>query len=203
MESEKATVQEKFMLRKFRFFPFIAIMAIMLCARAESAYETGSFLYDHGKLEPSKGFSLVGNSTPVLKEKIELPKSSIYQGTPLVRLSSGSHFTHMGLIQSNGELKKFWGDLENIENKFFGNIPPSPDIDFEKYSIIWFTLAGTNASSAEVLDILEYENAILMKVRVSYSDYGSTYFDLWKIPKTIKPILLQEVYAYDRGRPGV
>jgi hypothetical protein len=190
-------------MKKLGMLSLIVITVIMVYPRAACAQQEQEigYLYEHGKLGPAGGFVLAGNPKPVLKEKIEFPKSSQFSGSPLVRLRDGSRFTHMGLIQSREELKEIWADLTNIENAFFGMIPPVPDIDFEKYSVLWFTLQGYGGSGVKVSDILEYENAILMKASVFYSDFGSSDLLLWKIPKTVKPILIQEAHAYERGGP--
>jgi hypothetical protein len=105
----------------------------------------------------------------------------------------------LGVIQSQQELEKLWSHLSSIDESDYAKVPPAPAINFALYSVVWFTLANTGGSSAEFSDMMEYDNAILMKVKVERSDILSTDLDLWKIPKTVKPIMYQEERSFVPG----
>ena len=61
--------------------------------------------------------------------------------------------------------------------------------DFENDSLIWYSVSGERAVADR---IVEYENALLIKVKAYSSDPASGSFFAWKIPKTEKEILFLE-----------
>ena len=113
---------------------------------------------------------------------------------------------YYGILQTQDQFNALWNMQENTATDFPAlfswMIPPAPEIDFEKYTVLWFSNGGARASFVTLKKILatgDSTHAITIYLDVVHSDFGSRQLNLWRIPKTTGPVVFKETHIYDRG----
>lgn len=101
--------------------------------------------------------------------------------------------TYRGIIQSQLEFARLWEQLENSDSALM------PDIDFNKYSLIWFVPIGARASSVQSIVIVKQPQRTVIKVDLIQSDYFSHALFLWRVPKIEKNVVFEESKELDGG----
>ena len=81
------------------------------------------------------------------------------------------------------------------------NNEPVPEINFSKYSVIWYANRGSGASFVESIEVIGELDKVVTKIGVYYSDFGSSHLNLWKIPKTNKDVVFEESKKYETRGP--
>jgi hypothetical protein len=107
--------------------------------------------------------------------------------------SSYNYSQYRGIFYTQAELKNVWKYMANAYGsgsaaQSQGGEPVMPQIDFSKYSVIWYAVRGSNASAVTVNKVVETTDTIEVYATLLYSDYGSNGLNLWTVPKTDKPV---------------
>ena len=115
---------------------------------------------------------------------------------------------YSGIFRTEVELKNVWKYMVNAYDEVSGlpfpknpNQPMMPQIDFDKYSVVWYADNGSNASFVTMNKVVEYQNLIEAHLTLFYSDFGSSHLNLWTIPKTDKKIRFVETKEYEQREP--
>jgi len=112
---------------------------------------------------------------------------------------------YSGIARTRARFLELWNLQENVMSDFprllNWLIPDPPDIDFNRYSVLWFSNRGERASFVELEKIVHAEegDALEAHIKVVYSDFASKKLNLWRIPKTHRPVVFKEHPVYDRG----
>lgn len=122
------------------------------------------------------------------------------------RLKSNYNYsTYKGIINSESDFSKLWNSMINVYDELRGEINPNrpiiPTVDFNNYSVIWYADKGKNASFSTATEMIEYDDHIEIHITNFYSDFGSSHLNLWKIPKTTKPVKFIEESKYEERGP--
>ena len=152
----------------------------------------------------------IGIVEEVSQEPIGEPNNISFQKVDLHadwRLKqSYDYSTHRGIFHTEADLKKVWKYMVNAYDEVSGlpfpknlNQPPvMPEIDFDKYFVVWYTNGGSGASFVTMNKVVEYQNLIEAHLTLFYSDFGSSHLNLWTIPKTEKGIRFVETKEYEQ-----
>ena len=140
----------------------------------------------------------LGNDSRMIPKKIEIPDKLRVRDSFIKN-------QYYGVIQNQKELKEIWSKLYDIHNDFNiitnTNDSPVPEIDFNHYSVIWYANRGSGASFVESIRIMEEPQDLKIKIRVFYSDFGSSHLNLWKVSKISKEIVFEEVKRFETMGP--
>lgn len=111
---------------------------------------------------------------------------------------------YSGAVRTREQFLELWNLQENVMSDFprLFNwlIPDPPGIDFNRYTVLWFSNRGAGASFVELQKIVHAGegDALEAHIKVVYSDFVSKKLNLWRIPKTSRPIVFKEHPVYDR-----
>ncbi|TSC75236.1 MAG: hypothetical protein G01um101430_559 [Parcubacteria group bacterium Gr01-1014_30] len=115
---------------------------------------------------------------------------------------------YRGIFRTEAELKNIWKYMVNAYDEVSGlpfpknpNQPVMSEVDFDKYSVVWYADRGSNASFVTMKKMVEYQNLIEAHLALFYSDFGSSHLNLWTIPKTEKEIRFVETKEYEQRGP--
>jgi|GEM_PF-4564965 len=146
-----------------------------------------------------------GTATGASLEKV--PVEEIAGDTDL-RIKEGFDYSeYYGVIRSEAEFERFWANVIDIRSGFlkrlFGAPPERPEVDFNRYTVIWFAHRGANASFVRSIGAVRAGDGGRLSVTVTayHSDFGSDGFDLWKIPRTDGEIVFSVVHEYEERGP--
>jgi len=110
---------------------------------------------------------------------------------------------YYGVLQNQDQLDALWELQENIMNDLPSllswMIPDSPEVDFQQNTVLWYSNRGARASFVEIKKVVETEHSLTVHIEVTHSDFGSSRLNLWRIPKTDKPVMFKETHFYNQG----
>jgi len=94
-----------------------------------------------------------------------------------------------GLVGSQKELEELWTDVINADKPYSSrlglNVSEPPEVDFDKYSVIWFSGVGPEETAVDSVSVAVYDSDMTVVVSIVATDSGSTgRLSLWKVPVT-------------------